>query len=70
MPTPYLSINLRTFGEEFANYENPEMFINETWAEKIDVSNLEPNKSIVFETAPKKIAMHDLMCTIKLGKNI
>lgn len=68
--TPYLSINLRTSGEEFANYENPEMFLNETWAEKIDVSKLEPNKSIVFETAPKKVAMHDLMCTIKLGKNI
>lgn len=67
---PYLSINLRTYGEEFANYENPDMFINETWAEKLDIKTMEAKKKIVFETEPRKVPMHDLMCTIKVGKNI
>lgn len=70
LSVPYLSINLRTYGEEFANYENPDMFINETWAEKLDIKTMEAKKKIVFETEPRKIPIHDLMCTIKVGKNI
>jgi len=69
-PTPYLSINLRTYGEEFANYTSPETFINETWAEKIDAKSIAPRSNLVFETEPRKVSMNDLMCTIKVGKNI
>ena len=70
MPMPYLSINLRTDGEEFANYAAPETFINETWAEKIDATSIPPKSKVVFETEPRKVFMNDLVCTIKVGKNI
>lgn len=70
MKTPYLSFNLRTHGEEFANYENPDNFVNETWAEKLNAEGLEPSQKIVFETAPRKIPVCDLLCTIKVGSNM
>lgn len=69
IPTPYLSVNLRTYGEEFANYGTPDMFINETWAIKLDIKNIASNQKVVFETEPKKIPLNNLMCTIKVGKN-
>lgn len=70
IPTPYLSVNLRTYGEEFANYETPDMFINETWAVKLDPKNIDRNQKVVFETEPRKVPMNDLMCTIKVGQNM
>lgn len=68
--TPYLSFNLRTHGEDFANYENPENFVNETWAEKLNIEGMKPSQKVLFETAPRKIPISDLLCTIKVGTNM
>ena len=46
------------------------MFLNETWAVKIDAKNIAKNQKVVFATEPRKVPMNDLMCTIKVGKNI
>lgn len=65
-----LVFNLKTFPNDKIEecLSDSEIFFNETWVENIKPESVTPSGNIAFSSVLKKVPMHDVLCTIKLGR--